>query len=183
MLFFQRGIKSTHTSVHLVLGNESCDLDSTVSTLMLAYYLYINKNSLNLGEETVILPIINVNSKDFDLRTHTTFLLQESNINKNQLIYKNDINLNDLLKDLKVTTSLVDHHMLNDEDKILEKTVIQIIDHRPLDSMNKWDSKQTDINIQQVGSCATLVAQLMLDYHMDILDKPLAYLLYGKNRI
>lgn len=36
--------------------------------------------------------------------------------------------------------------------------IIQIFDHRPLDSGNVRTSSDCNINIQQVGSCATIIA-------------------------
>lgn len=70
------------------MGNESCDLDSTVSALLLAYFINNNKTSLKLTHDTVVVPVMNLQENYFDLRTHTTFLLNEFNISKNLLVFK-----------------------------------------------------------------------------------------------
>lgn len=61
----------------------------------------------------------------------------------------------------------------------MENNVIQIFDHRPIDPTNKWDTNKTFMKIQEVGSCATLIAETILQKDEKLLDESLAYLLYG----
>jgi len=56
--------------VTVVVGNESCDLDSAVSAIVLAYFLQ------SPGEkEKIIVPVLNVSSEDLPLKTDVTKVL------------------------------------------------------------------------------------------------------------
>lgn len=80
--------------------------------------------------------------------------------------------------DKRLQLILVDHHTLANEDVALKPSVIMIIDHRPLDPAWLWPNVL--LNIETVGSCATLVARNVLQKNPDILDTQLLSLLRGK---
>lgn len=66
---------------------------------------------------------------------------------------------------------LVDHHVPYKDVNI--DNIIEIIDHRPLDNTIKFPN-DCKLNIKQVGSCATLVAKLILseknpEHYKDVL--------------
>lgn len=77
-----------------------------------------------------------------------------------------------------VKTYLVDHHLLNNNDALLEETICKIFDHRPVDKGSKW-AQHVETRIELVGSCATLIADELLKVE-GVLFKELAYLLYCK---
>lgn len=67
---------------------------------------------------------------------------------------------------------LVDHHVATSFAN--SKSIIQIIDHRPLDEKNAKISIDCNVTINEVGSCATLVADEIrkmdkLENHKEIL--------------
>lgn len=78
----------------------------------------------------------------------------------------------------KLELILVDHHTLANEDVALKPSVVTIIDHRPLDPAWSWPNVL--LNVETVGSCATLVARNVLQKNPDILDAQLSSLLRGK---
>ncbi|XP_060534631.1 exopolyphosphatase PRUNE1 [Cylas formicarius] len=161
--------------VRLVLGNESCDLDSTVSALLYGYFLFETRSA----EGTLVLPILNVSRQKFSLRNENCLVLKEAGIDLSILLFRDNIDLEKLLtlpKDCDVT--LVDHHILSKQDQTLFKHVKRIVDHRPIDTTNKWDPMKVQLRIEQVGSCCTLVADEILKKDRSILTKPLAYMLY-----
>jgi inorganic pyrophosphatase/exopolyphosphatase len=80
--------------------------------------------------------------------------------------------------DKRLELILVDHHTLSDEDIALKSSVVSIIDHRPLDLAWSWPN--VSLNIEIVGSCATLVARNVLQRNPSILDAQLLNLLRGK---
>lgn len=94
---------------------------------------------------------------------------------------RDQINLQNVQNDAdkKLELILVDHHTLANEDVALKSSVIAIIDHRPLDPAWSWPN--VSLNIETVGSCATLVAHNLLQKNADILDAQLASLLRGKH--
>lgn len=77
-----------------------------------------------------------------------------------------------------LTVSLVDHHVLKAEEEYLKNYVVEIFDHRPIDTNASWDATKIKIVIEQVGSCSTLITNEIFK-NEDILSKSLAWLLYG----
>lgn len=84
----------------LVIGNESCDLDSVVSALTYAAYLNwqynqikckvctkFNRNDL-LYKHEIFIPILNVDRQDYDLKTEVVYALKEHGISKDMLVFR-----------------------------------------------------------------------------------------------
>lgn len=81
--------------------------------------------------------------------------------------------------DKQLELILVDHHTLASGDVALKPSVVTIIDHRPLDPAWSWPNVL--LNIETVGSCATLVARNVLQKNPDILNAQLSSFLRGKH--
>lgn len=96
------------------------------------------------------------------------------------ILDRDQINLHNLQNNInkKLELILVDHHTLLNEDIALKPSVITIIDHRPLDLA--WSWPDILLNIEIVGSCASLVARDILQKSPDMLDPQIASLLRGK---
>jgi inorganic pyrophosphatase/exopolyphosphatase len=62
--------------VHVFLGNEACDADSLVSSVLYAYLSSNRKRKLNEVNTTIIIPIIPIPKTDLVLRAEIVFLLQ-----------------------------------------------------------------------------------------------------------
>ncbi len=77
----------------------------------------MNKN------EILYLPIMNTNLSIFHLRNEIHWFLKE---NFSNMIFIDDINLNELYNQNKLEIILVDHHYLHSK---LNEIVIEIIDH------------------------------------------------------
>ncbi len=58
-------------SVCIILGNESCDLDSAVCALIFAYFLEQQKKFAS-----VHLPVLNVAKEEFILKTEVVYFLK-----------------------------------------------------------------------------------------------------------
>ncbi|VEN59830.1 unnamed protein product [Callosobruchus maculatus] len=167
-------VNDSFKDIHIVLGNESCDLDSCICSLALAYYLYKKRHS-KIPCSALVVAVQNVSKEHFLFRSDNCFVLQELNIPLESLIYRDSLDLNYFKKSKSLTTTLVDHHVLSSKDDLLKDTVIQIFDHRPIDLTAKWDDSILK-KIEQVGSCATIIAEKLLEE--DFLFKELAWLLY-----
>lgn len=73
----------------IVIGNESCDLDSAVCAVGLAYY-YANATKvpdylLTHGERR-FLPVMNISRDNFPLKTEVTYFMKEHSIGVADLI-------------------------------------------------------------------------------------------------
>lgn len=138
--------------VLVVMGNESVDLDSAVSSICLAYHLHKVNNKSHIipvdkqSEKLLVVPTINATRLELPLKTEVTHWLQQHNVELDNLLCRDEINLDDVN-----SFALVDHHVSKYRDK-----VISVLDHRPFDLISNLNS-DCFTNIQEVGSCATLV--------------------------
>jgi exopolyphosphatase len=139
-----------------VLGNESCDLDSAVSAICLAFFMFKNQNStvlssIKLAKENV-LPVLNIQRADLPLKTEVTYLFRKLQIDIDSLICKDEIDLKDKSFEGLI---LVDHHM-----SPYRNSVLAAVDHRPFDPNSNLPTT-CQLQIKEVGSCATLVAEII----------------------
>ncbi|NXY80075.1 PRUN1 Exopolyphosphatase, partial [Glareola pratincola] len=161
-----------HHEIHVVMGNEACDLDSTVSALALAYFLA----KTSPAPKAAFIPVLNIPRADFALRTETTFLLREQGIPAASLIFRDEIDLGGLHRAGLLSLTLVDHHILPGADATLEEAVVEVLDHRPLERDRGLGCRVT---AEPVGSCATLVTERIAQGPPGVLDRPTAALLHG----
>ncbi|KAJ8273646.1 hypothetical protein GJAV_G00103980 [Gymnothorax javanicus] len=89
------------TTFHVVLGNEACDVDSMVSALSFAYFLF--KTSGSAGKTPV--PILNIRRSDFPLRTDNVGRLSLTLVDHN-VLPSTDSDLEEAV------VEVIDHHFL-----------------------------------------------------------------------
>ncbi|EDW86239.1 uncharacterized protein Dwil_GK16048 [Drosophila willistoni] len=139
-------------TLNLVLGNESCDLDSAISALTLAF-IYSQRQQQN-----DYVPVLNIPRMEYPLKTEVGYLLDKCGINQSMLVFRDD--LPEQL-DQRVRVILVDHHISE-----LASLVKEIYDHRPLDKDNpalKSLPKDAIVHLEpELGSCATLIGECYL---------------------
>ncbi|KAM6999473.1 exopolyphosphatase PRUNE1 [Passerculus sandwichensis] len=161
-----------HQEIHVVMGNEACDLDSAVSALALAYFLAQTTSA----PKAAFVPVLNIPRADFALRTETTFLLRERGIPDAALVFRDEIDLGGLHHAGLLSLTLVDHHVLPGADAALEEAVVEVLDHRPLERAR---GPPCQVTVEPVGSCATLVTERILQGPPGVLDRTTAALLHG----
>lgn len=132
----------------VVLGNESCDLDSASCAIALAFFY-----SKIYPQKSGFVPVLNIPRSSFPIKTEVTFFLGKYNITDEILVFKDDIDSSFLKKNSVI---LVDHHV-----SPYKNSVIEVFDHRPFDSSCNL-SENCKKTIEQVGSCATLIGNLIL---------------------
>ncbi|XP_007236041.2 exopolyphosphatase PRUNE1 [Astyanax mexicanus] len=164
----QGHMKNSSGSLHLVLGNEACDMDSMVSALTFAYFL---SKTLDSGKAAV--PVLNIPRAEFSLRSDNIFLLRETGLSQDYLLFRDEVDFNGL-QQLAIT--LVDHNVLPQADGALEKYVVEVIDHHRLE---RAPSPSCPVTVETVGSCATLVTERIVQKAPELLDQQVAQLLYG----
>lgn len=148
----------SNTIEKIVVGNESADLDSIISAVLLAF-AYSKMN------EEKIVPLINCNKRDYKLRTESYGLLKRYDIDENNLIFVDEIDdslINDP-KDLKVI--VVDHNKLPDNLRAWDGSVVAVFDHHQ--DIGMYPNAQPR-QFETVGSCATLIAQFVLENNADL---------------
>lgn len=149
-----------------MIGNESCDLDSAVCAISLAFFLFKNKKSAAIPENQSterVLPILNIPRVDLPLKTEVVHLLKAQNINLDDIICRDEIELQNLVDEEKINLILVDHHLTP-----YGKKTISVIDHRPFDKNSNLNESCLK-NIDLVGSCASLIAdQIRKDVDLSV---------------
>lgn len=74
-----------YEAIRIILGNESCDLDSTISSISLAFYF--NKLNETSNKNVITLPVMSVTKDEFIMRTENCYCLKKSGIDINWLLY------------------------------------------------------------------------------------------------
>ncbi|KAL0962302.1 hypothetical protein UPYG_G00338310 [Umbra pygmaea] len=168
----EKGRFESSSGIHVVLGNEACDLDSMVSSLAFAYFLY--KTSGGLGK--TVVPVLNIQRAEFPLRRDNILLLKESGIPPEALVFRDEVDLAVLHRAKRLSLTLVDHNVLPSADSELEEAVVEVIDNH---QSERTPSTSCSITVETVGSCATLVTERILHKAPEVLDSQIAKLLYG----
>ncbi|KAK3552035.1 hypothetical protein QTP70_031573 [Hemibagrus guttatus] len=161
-------MKNSSGQLNVVLGNEACDLDSMMSALTFAYFL-----SKTFDSRKAAVPVLNIPRAEFPLRSDCSFLLRESGLSQDYLLFRDELDLHNL-QNLAIT--LVDHNILPEADRTLEDAVVEVIDHHRLE---RTPSPLCPITVETVGSCATLVTERIVQKAPELLDQQVAQLLYG----
>jgi exopolyphosphatase len=142
------------TVIHYVLGNESADLDSVISSLMYAYLLYENHS-----KQELYLPLINIKRKELNTRKDLLYLLQLAKISTNHLLFLEEAPFSYLFSRRQLCLNLVDHHILRMDQQIFSAAVESIIDHHFPEPINYPLLSPASLLIEPVGSTATLIAE------------------------
>lgn len=69
----------------IVIGNESCDLDSSVCAIALSYF-YHNTDSQHIDERRSIVPVMNIFRENLPLKTEVIYFMQKNGIEGDNLI-------------------------------------------------------------------------------------------------
>ncbi|NXA43136.1 PRUN1 Exopolyphosphatase, partial [Eudromia elegans] len=136
--------------VHVVMGNEACDLDSTVCALAMAYFLAQTSPT----SKAAFVPVLNMPRADLALRAETVALLRRQRLRDACLVFRDELDLAALHRAGLLSLTLVDHHVLPRADAALEEAVVEVLDHRPLER-----APRCRVTAEPVGSCATLVTE------------------------
>ncbi len=155
--------------IHLVLGNQSGDMDSVASAIALAF-----ANS----ESYLYFPILNFSRSDLELRPDIIYVLENLNVDMNSLLFQEDLQV--ILKcseesDLQIT--LVDHNDLAPTQKGLAQFIVGIIDHHVDEKCAYSLLVENQKIIKKAGSTATLVSKWILDFKPEILNGEISFLL------
>lgn len=73
-----------HKPLTIVIGNESCDLDSAVCAIGLAYF-YENTNS-HFDKRRTVIPVLNILRENLPLKTEVVYFLEQHGIDIDDLI-------------------------------------------------------------------------------------------------
>lgn len=143
--------------VHVVMGNESCDLDSICSA--------VAQTILLQERYGVVLPLLNIPRQDLLLRRDAQHLLEMVGIDQEALLFVNEVPIDRLAIEGRLRLHLVDHNALAPHQAHLHPWIVGIVDHH-FDEEKFEPVRPGEYKVMAaVGSCTTLVAQrLLLQY-------------------
>lgn len=143
-----------------VLGNTGCDMDSTLSSILLSFSKNFQNdpNFLKIFPETIFLPLINTQKKLFPSKLDLSFLFKTVGIDYNDLLFFQEVfdskSIKLTMKDIHFI--LVDHNILDPSQESLQDKVIGIYDHHE-ESNFKYTNLKEKVLVYPLGSCTTLI--------------------------
>ena len=159
-----------------ILGNNTCDMDSALSSYLLSIGKNIKKGaiilskkgkpSINPETKIIYLPVLNVKRGTLPHRIDVKYIFDNFGIDENDFWYISDgvFDENKIFQyknnqnNIKTSLILVDHTILTEEQKYLSEYVIGIYDHHLLSNYNGQYNNLQTCNIKYpVGSCTTLI--------------------------
>lgn len=141
-------------TLHIVLGNQSADMDSIVSAITFAYAN---------AEKGCYIPIINIPRDELLLREDVLHVFEILKIDSHSLLYQEDLSfLQKLAKQGCVLVTLVDHNRLAPDQEIFAEYVERIIDHHKEEKIHYPLMKESEKLIATTGSNSTLIAEQVL---------------------
>ncbi|XP_078241215.1 protein prune homolog 2 isoform X2 [Pogona vitticeps] len=148
--------------VHVVLGKASCDLDSLISALTYAYYL--EKVS---PPDNLCLPVLNIPRREFCYHTESRVILEELNVPESLYVFLDEIDLNQLNSEGKLSLTLLNSNTLTSEEKSLESAVVRVIN----------PEERCGSSSELLESTSSLVAKELLQKTPELITPQLAHLL------
>ena len=135
-------------AVTLVIGNESADLDSCVSSIAFAAL-----SQLAGGPAKQYIPVYNVDRADVVLRKELAVLLPRAQLQLDDLICRDELPAS--LQSQQTTWALVDHNHFRVKGFSPDRcTVEAVVDHHVDEGLYKDARPRL---IQESGSCSTLI--------------------------
>ena len=104
------------------MGNTSCDVDSAIGALVLAFYYQIK-----LGQQWV--PVINCNRADFFCNLEITKHLEMCQISQDELYFYDEFRVQFPSADALDEMALIDHNILDTNQSDMGSKVKRVIDH------------------------------------------------------
>eukprot|EP00747_Dinoflagellata_sp_TGD_P120314 gnl/TRDRNA2_/TRDRNA2_173205_c1_seq8.p1 gnl/TRDRNA2_/TRDRNA2_173205_c1~~gnl/TRDRNA2_/TRDRNA2_173205_c1_seq8.p1 ORF type:complete len:362 (-),score=72.53 gnl/TRDRNA2_/TRDRNA2_173205_c1_seq8:450-1535(-) len=143
--------------VKVVMGNEAGDLDSMACALVLAF-------AYAESQDCVWFPVINVPRDELRLRKDNVEVFKVGEVKEEDLIFIDEIPLEDIAKAGRLELTIVDHNELSPRQSYLTKSVTAIIDHHK-DAMLYTDTVKEGARncLFPRGSATSLVTMVLRD--------------------
>ncbi len=157
--------------MNICIGNVSCDMDSAIGAIILAYYkTYKSDYFEEYGNyENLWIPVINCPRAEIKARIDICYHLESFNINHEDLIYNDDIDINFYADNKLLNLALIDHNKLDMTQSRWESSIRHIVDHH-LDNKTSMDVERI---VKFCGSACSLVVNMIFESGLgnQILDK------------
>lgn len=151
--------------INICLGNVSCDMDSAIGAILLAYYqTYKNDYFKDVGNyENFWIPVINCPRSEITARIDIAFHLKTFGIDLSQLVYIDDLDLGFYSQSKNMKLALIDHNKLDFSQQYLNNSVVFIVDHHV--DMN--EHLEAERILQFCGSACSQALNLIFEHKLD----------------
>mmetsp|Transcript_441 Transcript_441/g.658 ORF Transcript_441/g.658 Transcript_441/m.658 type:complete len:400 (+) Transcript_441:148-1347(+) len=158
--------------IWIVIGNEAHDLDSQSCSLAMSRLI---DHKLALGSRKLVLPVMNVPRAEAGFRKDNLLALELAGLSNHDIIYVDEIPINDWAKKGCLKLVLCDHNELSPRQVNWSESVKQIYDHHR--DVGKYADAERCIRFP-TGSCSSIVLQQILESSPELLkDSSLSLLL------
>ena len=134
------------------MGNTSCDVDSAIGALVLAYYY-----QLKLGQQWV--PVINCRRADFFCSLEIVTHLANCHISHSDLYFYDEFRAQFPDSESISEVALIDHNELDFEQRDMGSKVTRVIDHHH--DSGAYADQIVEKQCRLIGSACSLVALMM----------------------
>ncbi len=169
---------TTPNKFFFILGNESCDLDSLIGSLTLAYHRhFLNKNSIN-PQEKFYIPLINCSKNEILTRFDWNYISELIQINTNDLCFFEEFSeFYQAKKPENLQIILFDHNKLTKTQAFLSDSIVEIIDHH--EDLSAYTHKIEKI-VKKSGSCCSILSEIIenSEEKLEKLEKSLIFALF-----
>jgi len=157
--------------INVCIGNVSCDMDSAIGAILLAYYLtYKDEYYNNYGNyEKFWIPVINCPRAEMCARIDISYHLKKFGVDADKLVYIDDLNLNFYSERNLLQLSLIDHNKLDMTQQQWDSAVVFLVDHHV--DLKEYPNAEKILTF--CGSACSLAMNLIFDKSLDsqILNK------------
>ena len=158
--------------LNICLGNVSCDMDSAVGAILLAYYLTSKNEYCNdYGNYEIFwVPVINCPREELMARIDISYHFKNFGIDTNNLIFIDDLDISHYSKNNLLSLALMDHNKLDYSQQHWDNSVVMIVDHH----VDLKAHPNADKTLAFCGSaCSLPINMIFKDKLEDILTKDL----------
>jgi inorganic pyrophosphatase/exopolyphosphatase len=157
--------------INICIGNVSCDMDSAIGAILLAYYMSHKDDYFSDpgNFDNFWIPVINCPRNEIVARLDIASHLKLSGIDTEKLVYIDDLDINFYSSKGLLRLSLIDHNKLDITQESWAKSVVYLVDHH----VDLKEYPDLDKVLQFCGSACSLAMNLIFqsDFAEQILTK------------
>lgn len=79
---------SSYRTIRVVLGNQTCDLDSAVCALVQGLLEHVDAKKRGQSDYTAVIPVMNIPEKEFRIKTEVVYSLRSHNVPLNLITFR-----------------------------------------------------------------------------------------------
>ena len=131
------------STLNIALGNVSGDMDSVIGSFLMGYYFtfkegfYTEEEKGDIDVEALdderlskfFVPVLNMNNSDLEARSDIIFHLEQTGINRSELVSTDMLDLEYFANENKLGVNLVDHNYPDCNQEFLIPHIERVIDH------------------------------------------------------